>query len=148
MAIFSTFFLGNIVQENVFYHILERKNAFLGYKSKKLKGWKNWHFSKGVNSLIWSINGHFSISFFRAMYTRKVCFTIFYNEKKPFLAITTRISKSWKIDIFQKGLTHGFGPKMTIFPSFFLCNIGQESVFYHILERKNAFFGYNNRKFK
>ena len=35
------FFLGNIVQENVFYDILERKNAFLGYKNKKLKKLKN-----------------------------------------------------------------------------------------------------------
>ena len=31
MAIFTTFFLGNIGQENVFYDILERKNDFLGY---------------------------------------------------------------------------------------------------------------------
>ena len=43
------FFLGNIGQENVFYDILERKNAFLGYKNKKLKKSKNWDFSKGVN---------------------------------------------------------------------------------------------------
>ena len=63
MAIFPTFFLGNIGQENVFYDILERKNTFLGYKS-------------------WS-------------------------------------PKSGKIDIFPKGLTHGFGPKMAIFPTFF-----------------------------
>ena len=32
---FKLFFLGNIGQENVFYDILERKNAFLGYKKKK-----------------------------------------------------------------------------------------------------------------
>ena len=31
------FFLGNIGQENVFYNILERKNAFLGYKNEKFK---------------------------------------------------------------------------------------------------------------
>ena len=49
MAIFPTFFLGNIGKENVFYDILERKNAFLGYKNKKFKKSKNWHFSKGVN---------------------------------------------------------------------------------------------------
>ena len=30
-----------------------------------------------------------------------------------------RSSKSRKIDIFPKGLTHGFGPKMAIFPTFF-----------------------------
>ena len=34
MAIFSTFFFGNIGQENVFYDILAQKNAFLGYKNK------------------------------------------------------------------------------------------------------------------
>ena len=59
--------------------ILERNNAFLGYKNKKFK---------------------------------------------------SRIS-----GIFPKGLTHGFGPKMVISPPFFfLSNIGQESVFYGILE--------------
>ena len=37
MAIFPTFFLGNIGSENDFYDTLERKNAFLGYKNKKFK---------------------------------------------------------------------------------------------------------------
>ena len=45
MAIFPTFFLGNIGQENVFYDILERKNAFLGYKNNKSQKSKNGHFS-------------------------------------------------------------------------------------------------------
>ena len=31
------FFLGNKGQENVFYDILERKKAFLGYKNNKFK---------------------------------------------------------------------------------------------------------------
>ena len=31
------FFLGRIGQEIAFYHILERKNAFLSYKIKKFK---------------------------------------------------------------------------------------------------------------
>ena len=35
------FFLGNEGQENVFYEIVERKNAFLGYKKKKFKNSKN-----------------------------------------------------------------------------------------------------------
>ena len=34
---FKPFLLGNIGQENVFYDILELKNAFLGYKIKKFK---------------------------------------------------------------------------------------------------------------
>ena len=43
------FFLGNKGHENVFFDILERKNAFVSYKNKKLKKSKNWHFSKAVN---------------------------------------------------------------------------------------------------
>ena len=46
-------------------------------------------------------------------------FTIFYSEKTFSLAIKTRSSKSRKIDIFPKGLTHGFGPKMAIFSTLF-----------------------------
>ena len=62
---FSKFlFAGNIGQENVFYDILKRKNAFLGYKIKKFKKSKNCHFSKGVNPWFWSKNGHFSNFFF------------------------------------------------------------------------------------
>ena len=60
----------------------------------------------------------------------------------------TRSSKSREIDIFPKGLTHGFSPKMAIFPTFFFGNIGQENVFYDILERKTAFLGNKNKKFK
>ena len=87
------FFSGNIGKENVAYDILEQKNGFLGYKNKKFKKTKNWHFSKGVNPWFWSKNGHF-------------------------------------------------------FSFFFLPNIGQENVFYDILERKNPFLGYKKKKFK
>ena len=38
---FQVFFLGDVGQENVFYDIVERKNAFLGYKNKKFKKSKN-----------------------------------------------------------------------------------------------------------
>ena len=71
----------------MFVDIRERKNFFLGYKSKKFKKTKNWHFAKGVSPCFWSKIGHFST---------------------------------------------------------FIClgNIGQENVFYDILERKNAFLDY------
>ena len=75
---------------------------------------------------------------------------VFYDileRKTPFYAIKTRSSKSRKIDIFGKGLTHGFGPKMAIFPtSYFLSNLKKENVFYDILERKNAFLRSKNKK--
>ena len=82
MAIFSNFFLlGKIDQENVFYDILERKNAFLAYKNKKFKESKNWHFSKGVNTWFWSKNGHFFNFFFLGIIGQE---NVFYDilEKK------------------------------------------------------------------
>ena len=70
-------------------------------------------------------------------------------KKMPFKAIKTRSSKSRKIDIFLEGFTHALGPKMAIFPNFFfLGNMDQENVFYDILEQKNAFLGYKNKKLK
>ena len=115
---FHLLFLGNIGQEKVFYDILEGKNAFLGYKNSKFKKWKNFDFSKGVNPWFWWKIGHFSIFCFQAIQDRKKCFTIFQNEKMPFQIIKTTSLKSGKISIFPKGLTHGFGPKLAIFPSF------------------------------
>ena len=42
----------------------------------------------------------------------------------------------------------GLVQKWPIFHLFFLGNIGQENVFDDILELKNAFVGYKNKKFK
>ena len=75
-------------------------------------------------------------------------FTIFYNEKTPFKAIKQGSSKSRKIDISPKGLTHGFCQKMAIFSISFLGNIEQENVFYDILERKNPFLGCKTKRLK
>ena len=133
------FFLGNIDQENVFYDILERKNAFLGYENKKFKNSKYWHFSKGVNPWFLSKNGHYSNIFFLGNVGQENVFYDILERKNAFLGHKNIRSETWKIDIFLKGLTHGFFPKTTIFSPFFLGNIGQENVIYDILERKNAF---------
>ena len=64
----SKFFsLGNIGLENVFYDILVRKNATLGFKNKRYKKSKNSRFSKGVNPWFWSKNGHFSNFFLKVI---------------------------------------------------------------------------------
>ena len=116
MAIFAApFFFGKIGLENVFYAILQRKNAFLGYKNKKIEKSKNCHFSKGVNPWFQFKNGHFLTSFFQTIKAKEMSFTIFQNEKTPFQVIKTRRSKSRKITIFPKGLSHGFGTKMPFF---------------------------------
>ena len=106
-------------------------------------------FLKGVNPWFWSENGLFSHSFFFVNIGQEnVFYDILEQKKTPFQAIKTRSSNRRKIDIFQMGLTHGFGPKIAIFPTFFLGNKGQENEFYDILERKNAFLRYKKKKFK
>ena len=116
MAIFPTFF-GNIGQENVFYDILERKTPFQAIK-KSSKSQKIEIFSKRLTDGFGPKMAIFP-TFIKAIKARKMSFTIFQKEKTPLQAIKTRSSKSQKIDIFLKGLTHGFGPKMAIFPTFF-----------------------------
>ena len=116
---FDVFFFSNIGQENVFYNILEQKNAFLAYKNNRFKKSKNWDFSKGVNPWFWSKNGHFSMSFFFCNIGQENVFYNILERKNAFLAHKKRSSKSRKIEIFPKGLTHGFGQKMAIFASLF-----------------------------
>ena len=133
MAIFPTFFFRQRRQENVFYNILEQKNAFLGYKNKKLKQSKIDFFPKGLSHRFRPKIAIFPSFFFQAIQARKMSFMMLQNEKTPFQAIKTRRSKSRKIDIFRKGRKGNIG------------NIGQENVFHYILERKNAFLGYKTR---
>ena len=57
---FSRFLFWGKRQENKFYDILERRNASLDYKNKKLKKSKKWYFSKGVSLWFWSKIGNFS----------------------------------------------------------------------------------------
>ena len=61
-------------------------------------------------------------AFFKAILVRKMTFTIIYKEKAPLQAIKRRSLRSRKIDIFPKGLTHGFGQNMAIFATFFFSN--------------------------
>ena len=134
MAIFPTFiFLSNIGQENVFYDILERKNALKGYKNKKLKKSKNWRFSKGVNPWFWSKNGHFS-NFFLGTVGQKNVFYNILNWKNAFLGHKNKKFKKSKNRHFPSGVNPWFWSKNGHFSSFyFLGNIGQENVFYAIL---------------
>ena len=79
----SLFFVGNIGQENVFYQILDQKNAFLAYKKKKFKMSENWHFFRGVNPWFWSKSVHFSKFFFR-QYRPGKCLLPYSRTKKRF----------------------------------------------------------------
>ena len=73
---------------------------------------------------------------------------IFQSEKTPFQAIKTRSSKSRKIDIFPKGLTHGFGPKMAIFPTLFFRQYRPAKCLLPYSRTKNGILGYKTKRFK
>ena len=115
---FQLFFLGNIGQENVFYDILEGKNAFLSYKNKKFKQSKIDIFPKGLTHGFGPKMAVFQIFFF-GQYRPGKCLLWYSRRKNAFLSYKKGSLNRWKIEIFSKGLTHGFGPKMAIFLSFF-----------------------------
>ena len=59
------------------------------------------------------------------------------------------VQKVQKIDIFPKGSTHRFGPKIAIFTTFFFRQYRPgKKFFYDILARKNVFLDYKKKKFK
>ena len=63
-------------------------------------------------------------------------------RKNAFLDYKFQKGKNWD---FSKGVNPWFWSKNGHFSNFFfLGNIGQENVFYDILERKNAFLPYKN----
>ena len=139
-------FLGNLGQENVFYNILERKNALLGYKLRKFRQSKNWHFCKGVNPWFCSKNGHFCNFFFLGNLNQKNVFYDILEQENVFLGYKNNNIKKSKNWHFSKGVNPWFFSKNgRFFNFFFLGNKGQENVFYDILELKNAFLGYKNK---
>ena len=149
MSIFPTFFFGQYRPGNVFYDILERKNAFLGYKNNKLKKSKNWHFSKGVNPWFWSKNGHFSNFFSLGNIGQENVFYDILERKIAFLGYKNKKFKKSKNFHFSKGVNQCFWSKNGHFSNFFfLGNKGKQNVFYDILKRKIAFLGYKNKNFK
>ena len=80
----QNFILRKIGQKNVFYDILEGRNAFLDFKNKKLKKSKKWDFSKEVSPWFWSKIRHFSRFLFLGKKARKMFFTICSKEETPF----------------------------------------------------------------
>ena len=142
-------FSGNIGQANVFYDIVERKNAFLGYNNTKLKKLKNWHFSKGVDPWFLSKNGHFSNFVFSGNISQAHVLYYILEQKNAFLGYKKKNSKKSKNWLFSKGVNPWFWSKNGHSSNFvFSGNISQAHVFYDILERKNAFLGYKNKKLK
>ena len=100
---FQIFSLGKIGQKNVFYDILEGRNAFLDYKNKKLKKSKNRDFSKGVSRWFRAKTGNFSRFLFQGKQARKVCFTLLQKEKSLSRLQKQEFEKVEKLGFFQRG---------------------------------------------
>ena len=64
---------------------------------------------------------------------------IFYNEK---------IQKVKKLTFFPKGLTHGLGTKMAIFPIFFFRQFRPGKCLFRYSKKKNAVLRYKSKKSK
>ena len=109
------FFFGKIGKKNVFYHILEGRNAFLDYKNKKLKKSKNWDSFKGVSAWFWSKIGNFFRFCFLEKISEKNVFYEILERRNAFLDYKNKKFKKSKNWDFSKGLVHGFGQKLVIF---------------------------------
>ena len=90
---FQLFFLVNISEVNVFNDILERKNAFLGYKNNKFKKLKNWHFSKGVNPWFLVQKWPFFQLFFFGNIGQENVFLDILEQKNAFLGYKNKMFK-------------------------------------------------------
>ena len=108
---FQLLLLANLDRENVFYDILNRKNAFLRDKNTRFKKSKNWHFSQGVNLWFWSKNGHFSTFFLGNLDQENVFYDILEQKKTAFLRYKNKKSKKPKNWHFSKGVNPWFWSK-------------------------------------
>ena len=116
---FHVFFLRNIGQENVFYNILERKNAFVAHKKRGSKSRKIEIFPKGLTHGFGQKMAIFRCLFF-LQYRPGKCVLQFSRTKKRLSSLwKQQVQKVEKLRFFPEGLTHGFGEKMAIFPFIF-----------------------------
>ena len=138
---FQLFFFWAIQARKMSFTIFHiEKTPLQPIKTRSSKSRKIDIFPKGLTHGFDLKMAAFPTFIFQAVQARKMSFTRFQSEKTLYQAIKTRSLNTRNIDIFAKSLTHDFGPKMALIPTFFIRQC-QENVFYDILERKNAFQG-------
>ena len=135
MAIFPTFFFQVIQARKMSFAIFQNeKTPFQPLKTRSLKSRKIDILPNGLTYGFGPKMAYFPPFFFQAIQARTMSFMVFQNEKTPFQTIKTTSSKSRKLDIFAKRLTHGFGPKMTDFATFFLQAIQTRKMSFTIFQ--------------
>ena len=127
--------------QKTFYSIQNNAKQFLSYFAKKTNMERGHFLTNTMDKPLWKLNFeclHFlQTSFFLC---RKHSFLSRICQKRPLCLILSK-KKKW--------VNPPFWSKNGHFSNlFFLGNIAQENVFYDILQRKNAFVSYKNKKFK
>ena len=117
---FVRLFFQQIYARKMSFRIFQsEKTSFKAIKTSSPKSRKINLSPKGLTHAFGRKMAIFPTFLLQEIQARKMSFTIFQSGKTPFQGIKTRSSKDRKIDIFPKGLAHGFGPKMAIFGTFF-----------------------------
>ena len=99
--------------------------------------------------MFWSQSGYFSIFFFTGNIGQEPIFYDILKTKNAFLGCKNRNLKNSTNSHFSKGANPWFWSKNGHVSKFaFSGNIEQANVFYDILEQKNAFLGFKNKKLK
>ena len=111
------FFLSNLEPENVFYDILERKNALLRYKNKKFKKSNNWNFSQGVNPWFWSKMASFPF-FFKQFRPGKCLLRYSRTKKRLSTLLKQKVQKLEKLIFFPRGYPMVLVQKWPLFQFF------------------------------
>ena len=148
---FHTFFRQNRPEKYLLPYSRTTKTPFYAIKTRSSKSPKIDIFSKEVNPCFWSKNGHFSNFFFRH-YSAEKCLLRYSRTEKRLSRLEKQEVQKVENGHFSKGVNPWFWSKNGLIskgvnPWFwsknghicnflFLGNIGQENVFYEILERK------------
>ena len=149
MAIFPPFLFQAIQATKMSFTIFQnKKTAFQAIKTRHPHSRKIAIFLKGLTYGFRPKMAIFQSLFFQALYAKKMSFTLFQNEKTPFQPIKTTSSNNRKIDIFLKGLTHGFAPKIAIFSTFFQAIYAGKMSFTIFQNEKTAFQAKKRRRSK
>ena len=116
-------------------------------KTRSSKSRKIEIFSNGLTPCFDPKMDFFPTFFFNNIRKENVFYDIL-KRKDVFLGYENKKFRKLKNLPFSKGINQWFWCKNSHFLNFFFGNIGHETVFYDILERRNVFLGYKNKKFR
>ena len=146
MAIFPTFFFRQYMPAKCLLRYSRTKYRLSRLEHQDFKKSKDWRFSKRVKLWFWSKNGHFSNFFFQAIQARKMCFTIFQNEKTPFYAIKRKKFKNSKNCHFSQGANPWFWSKDGHFCNIFFLAIQKRKMCFTIFQNEKTLFYAKKRR--